>query len=139
MQATAALAAFNLICHVQAFGDHVPPLLSERVITFRVDPLLGRWCLGVCPAAQPLAAMSGAEIVFDHAFPDGHRPGHAVRVQRLTGAYVETIFGIGETALSGRRILVGQCERAPFGGFPPESMRFATPLRVQVPARIDRE
>jgi hypothetical protein len=137
MQATAALAAFNLICHVQAFGDDLLPPVSARVITYRVDPLLGRWCPGECPAAQPLAAMSSVEIVFDYETPDGHRPGHAVRVQRLTGAYIETSFGIGETMESGRTLLVGQCERAPFSGFPPESMRFAMPLRAEVPAHID--
>jgi len=131
----AAMAAFNLVCDVQRFGDDVSPALSARILTFRVDPMLGRWCEGSCPAALPIAAMPASEIVLAHEPADGHRPGHAIRIAYLTGEYRESSFGLEGS--EGRPDVVGRCARAPFSGFPPESLRFAAPLRVEVPSSID--
>jgi hypothetical protein len=136
MQLTlAAMAAFNLVCDVQRFGDDVMPAISARTLTFRIDPILGRWCEGSCPAAAPIAAMSASEIVLAYRRADGHGPGQAIRIATLAGRYDETSFGLqdGEE----RSDFVGTCRRAPFSGFPPESLRLATPLRVEVPPSID--
>ena len=133
MQVTlAAIAAFNLICDVQRFGDDVVPAISARTIIYRIDPTLGRWCEGNCPAALPIAAMAPGEIVLSYRPYDGHGgPGEAIRIGGA-GDYREN-----RTYIDGaeRRSVVGHCERAPFNGFPPESLRFALPLRVQVPTR----
>lgn len=131
----AAMAAFNLVCDVQRYGDDVLPAISAQVLTFRIDPMLGRWCEGSCPAALPIAAMPASEIVLVHVRPDGHLPGSAIRIASLTGEYRETSFSLGND--EERLDIVGRCERAPFSGFPPESLRFATPLRVEVPSTID--
>jgi hypothetical protein len=130
----AVFAAFNLVCDVQRVGDDVIPPPSTREITFRIDPVLGRWCSGSCPAALPIAALSGSEIVLIHQQYTGHLPGWAIRIGAVTGDYRETSFGVEESAA--RPELVGRCERAPFSGFPPESLDFAIPLRVAVPASV---
>lgn len=131
----AIFAAFNLVCDVQGFGDDVHPALSAEVVTYRVDPMLGRWCSGACPAALPIAAMSDLEIVLSHRRWDGHSDGYAIRVTHPTGDYRETSFSVDESAAS--PVKVGRCERAPSSGFPPESLRSAIPLRVEVPASVD--
>ena len=139
MQATAALAAFNLVCQIHGPGRDL--IFSDRpnegvtTIVFRIDPLLGRWCSGACPAALPIAAISDLEIVLSHRRWNAHGEGQAIRVTRLTGLYRETSFGADESAA--RPTKLGRCERAPFSAFPADSLRFAIPLRVEVPASID--
>jgi len=128
----AAMAAFNLVCNVQRFGDDLLPAVSAHLLTYRIDPTLGRWCEGSCPAALPIAAMSGSEIVLVYDQANGHRPGRAIRILSPEGAYRETSFGLDFVE---QRETFGQCERASFSGFPPESLRFAVPLRVVVPTR----
>jgi hypothetical protein len=135
MQAAFALAAFNLVCRVQAYGDDVSPAVSERVVTYRVDPLLGRWCFGDCPAAWPILAMSGSEIVFERTFYGHHLMGRSVRVGWPTGRFIEAMIDMD---LVERPMTVGQCERAAFGGFPSGSLPRYGPLIVAVPTRLDQ-
>lgn len=131
----AVFAAFNLVCDVQRFGDDVSPALSARTLTYRIDPTLGRWCEGTCPAAQPIAAITPAEIVLSYRGADGHAgPGQAIRIDAIHGYRENSVDpdGAEQTAV------VGRCHRAPFSGFPAESLRFAVPLRVAVPTFVGR-
>jgi hypothetical protein len=138
MQAAVALAAFNLVCQVSRVGDDVFPQLSADAITYRVDPMLGRWCLGPCLVTQPIAALSEDEIVFVTDSGDFLGPvREVVRVRRWSGAYTETAFRPSDAPGQPHPTRVGDCEPARFSGFPPGSLVTANPLIARVPARLE--
>jgi hypothetical protein len=138
MQAAVALAAFNLVCQVSPPGNDVGPRPSAETITYRVDPMLGRWCSDPCMTTRPIAALSEIEVVFVTDSGDFVGPfREVIRVRLMTGAYTETAFHPNDATGRGRATKFGDCERTRFGGFPPGSLMTAGPLIARVPTRLD--
>lgn len=109
------VAAFNLICT----GTHFMRPISDGLRAFpagepftrvyRIDLRDGRYCVDRCETTERLVDVSTSEIVFQSA----EQSQTNTEVSRETGRY-------SSTTLIGNSILMysGQCERAPFTGFP---------------------
>jgi hypothetical protein len=134
MQAAAVIAAFNLVCQADFTADHLRRQIPTQTITYRVDPMLGRFCWDACASTQPIAAFSAGEIVFALENGDFAGPYHTViRIQLPSGAYSHTDIRADRPDL----IMTGRCERTRFSAFPAGSLTNARPLIVRVPAVYD--
>lgn len=113
--ATAALVAFDLVCHgmMTGYQDKGGKASSKpSTMSFRVDLAKGRWCDGTeCSSTQPLVRVTPTEIWFQ----DFAKNSMAVTsvANRETGQlrYSMNIMGMGVE-------FSGSCEKQRFSGFP---------------------
>lgn len=115
---TAALAAFNLICTVQAlFFDQKKQEGDSFPIEYRIDLREGRFCVGGCLETRPIARVTDTDLflVADRDEDGGNT--EFIKISRESGGY---IWILGDR--SGEIRTVGRCERTAFSGFP--SLKF---------------
>lgn len=108
----AVAAAFNLVCAgdtVSMVGDKEPKQ-SKFSLTIRVDLESKRYCTNDCPSTAPLERVTATEIVFKEMTGVMNS---SMKVNRESGAF--SLFASVDKTVLYRD---GQCERAPFSGFP---------------------
>lgn len=104
----AVATAFNLVCAGQLIGAN-PVRLS---LFIRVNLETQRYCLGSCPETLAIARTTETAIIFSKD-PDGPISVQR-RVSRESGANLSSV----KTDLACNFTQLGQCEVAPFTGFP---------------------
>ena len=115
----ATVAAFNLICTGTTFlGSGTDALKKENQFayseTFRVDLHSGRWCSGNCATTSPIYSVDPTKIMLKLEEDKTMGWESFILLNREDGSILDRTKMGGELmAMS-----TGNCERAPFTGFP---------------------
>ena len=125
--AIAALGAFNLVCTGTITTDGAPPSPEDDYsYTYRIDLDAEKWCEEDCKTIHKIAAIQPAQITLEDSHDKDPVLGESKMktfVNRETGRH--TVIA---SSLYFRRpmtmIWKGQCERAPFSGFPKIETKF---------------
>lgn len=126
--ATAADGQFNLSCS-GTLRSIVPALLRDQTEpytnVYRIDLAAGKWCSGDCTAQFDFVSVSPTALVLEDKNVDTPRQHDTLnnRISRETGAHsIVAESGIGHSRLA--MFWKGQCEKAPFTGFPKPQTKF---------------
>jgi hypothetical protein len=116
-----ALGAFNLLCTGTVTTNGASGLPDRPYsYTYMIDLDAGKWCSGECKAIHKIVSIQPAQITLEDSEESDPVLGISklkVFVNRETGRHT----GIGSSRPRGRPNEIywdGQCERAPFSGFP---------------------
>lgn len=126
LAAAAVASTFNLVCsgEVKSFGGGEAGSEPFEKI-YRVDLDSGKWCEGECPEQKPLAKVTGTSLTLEDELTEGatSRTERMSMVSRETGEFVSKSIILGSY---GKLSLYysGQCEAAPFSGFPEFETKF---------------
>jgi hypothetical protein len=93
---------------------------------YRVDLAAGRWCLGACTEVKKVVEATATKIVLENE-EAAYRgaPVHQHEINRATGAlWRYDRFEIGPPSAGDTFITEGQCQPAPFSGFPEVQTKF---------------
>lgn len=126
LAAAAVASTFNLVCagEVKSFGAGEAGSEPFETI-YRVDLDSGTWCEGECSEQKPLAKVTGTTLIFEDELEEGatSRTERMSMVSRETGELLSksiTLASYGKLSL----FYTGQCEAAPFTGFPEFETKF---------------
>ena len=126
LAAATVASTFNLVCagEVKSFGAGEAGSEPFETI-YRVDLDSGTWCEGECSEQKPLAKVTGTTLTLEDELTEGatSRSERMSMVSRETGEFVSksiTLASYGRLSLFYR----GQCEVAPFTGFPEFETKF---------------
>jgi hypothetical protein len=115
-----SLMAFNLVCtgsSVSVHGGGIHGQLRPMSVVFRIDLDANRFCSDACAETQPIASVTYGDVVLQDE--TDRVSGEAIyrTVRRESGRYyADRRTGVGRKLK--RVLMVGDCERAPFTGFP---------------------
>jgi hypothetical protein len=118
--ALAAVSAFNLVCSGTSWSRDLvkDALFTKRdetpiVDTLRVDLQQGRWCMGDCTKTEPIYRVEATRILLEYNKNDELALERGIVVDRETGNYLNR-NQMGDFVI----IRTGECNAAPFTGFP---------------------
>jgi hypothetical protein len=115
-----SLIAFNLACtgsSVSVHGGRIHGELRPMSVVFRIDLDANRFCSDVCAETQPIASVTYGDIVLQDEIEKVSGEVIYRTVSRESGRYyAQRKTGVGRKLK--RVVMVGNCERAPFTGFP---------------------
>lgn len=129
ISAADASEPFNLVCTGTLSSRSMDGETEESYRSvYRIDLDRGKWCDGDCEALHDIASVQPTQIALQDKRVDtpGERSMMANLIDRRTGEHTIT----ATSATPGRRgsVLImqwhGQCERAPFTGFPSFETKF---------------
>lgn len=126
LAAATVASTFNLVCsgEVRTFGGGEAETSAFETV-YRVDIERGVWCQGECSELKPLAKVTSTVLTLEDEAREGadSRSERTSMVSRETGEFVAKsimLGGYGKLSL----YYSGQCEVAPFAGFPEFETKF---------------
>lgn len=125
--ATAAVAAFNLVCSGTVTSEMSSQKKSEPyTYTYRINLNAGLYCAGPCKAQGKIHEIQPTRLILADVRTDTSKERYIETnsIDRETGAHFILISSEMPLLPNSLKKWTGSCEKAPFTGFPKVETKF---------------